>query len=509
MTGEMQNPRPAGPCVLVIFGASGDLTKRLLIPSIYHLKRSGLLPENFAIAGVARTEQTVGALRDGLQKALKQFSSEPVDASAWDWLGSRMRYLSGDLDNPATYQQLAKLLSEIDRTSGTGGNYLFYFAIPASAFEGVVEQLGAAGLVRETPGHWRRVVIEKPFGTDLPSAKELNRVLWQHLQEDQIFRIDHYLGKETVQNIMVLRFGNGLLEPLWNRNHIDHVEITVAETIGVENRGRFYDSTGALRDMVPNHLFQLLTLIAMEPPTCFQSNATRNEKAKVLDSVSRVNPRTDVVRAQYAAGTIDGKSMPAYTQENNVNAASSTETYVALRLHIENWRWAGVPFFLRTGKALAVRKSEVIVRFKPAPLTLFQDTPVERLTPNDLTLMIQPDEGVSLRFGAKVPGPVMRIGDVEMKFNYGHYFKAEAQTGYETLLYDCMIGDASLFQRADNIESAWRIIQPVLDDWSERRNEVLPLYSAGSEGPEESNLLIERDGHKWHGLVTPETHAPV
>ena len=509
MTGEMQNPRPAGPCVLVIFGASGDLTKRLLIPSIYHLKRSGLLPENFAIAGVARTEQTVGALRDGLQKALKQFSSEPVDAAAWDWLGSRMRYLSGDLDNPATYQQLAKLLSEIDRTSGTGGNYLFYFAIPASAFEGVVEQLGAAGLVRETPDHWRRVVIEKPFGSDLPSAKELNRVLWQHLQEDQIFRIDHYLGKETVQNIMVLRFGNGLLEPLWNRNHIDHVEITVAETVGVENRGRFYDSTGALRDMVPNHLFQLLTLIAMEPPTCFQSNATRNEKAKVLDSVSRVNPRTDVVRAQYAAGTIDRKSMPAYTQENNVNAASSTETYVALRLHIENWRWAGVPFFLRTGKALAVRKSEVIVRFKHAPLTLFQDTPVERLTPNDLTLMIQPDEGVSLRFGAKVPGPVMRIGDVEMKFNYSHYFKAEAQTGYETLLYDCMIGDASLFQRADNIESAWRIIQPVLDDWSERRNEVLPLYSAGSEGPEESNLLIERDGHKWHGLVTPETHAPV
>ena len=507
MTGEMLSLRPASPCVLVIFGASGDLTKRLLIPAIYHLKRSRLLPENFAIAGVARTEQTDGAFCDGLQKALKQFSNEPVDASAWDWLASRMRYLSGDLDNPATYQRLANLLNEIDRTFGTSGNYLFYFAVPESAFGDIVKQLGAAGLVGEAPAHWRRVVIEKPFGTDLPSARELNRVLWQHLRENQIFRIDHYLGKETVQNIMVLRFGNGLLEPIWNRNHIDHVQITVAESIGVEKRGRFYDSTGALRDMVPNHLFQLLTLIAMEPPTCFQANATRNEKAKVLDSVHSIAPRTDVVRAQYAAGTIDGKSMPAYVKESNVNPASSTETYLALRLLIENWRWAGVPFYLRTGKALAVKKSEVIVRFKQAPLTLFQDTPVERLTPNDLTLMIQPDEGVSLRFGAKVPGPVMRIGDVEMKFNYGQYFKEEAQTGYETLLYDCMIGDASLFQRADNIESAWRIIQPILDDWSARHNEALPLYSAGLEGPKEANALIERDGHKWRALVSPEKHT--
>jgi glucose-6-phosphate 1-dehydrogenase len=509
MTDETQIVSPAGPCVLVIFGASGDLTKRLLIPAVYHLKRSGLLPENFAIAGVARTDQTDDAFRDGLETALKQFSSEPVDASAWNWLRSRMHYLSGDLDNPETYRRLAKLLNEIDRTSGTGGNYLFYFAIPSVAFEGVVKELGAAELVRQTTEQWRRAVIEKPFGSDLPSAKELNRVLWQHLQEDQIFRIDHYLGKETVQNIMVLRFGNGLLEPLWNRNHVDHVEITVAETVGVEKRGRFYESTGALRDMVPNHLFQLLTLIAMEPPTCFQANETRNEKAKVLDSVSNINPCTDVVRAQYAAGKIGAKSMPAYRQESNVDPGSSTETYVALRLHIENWRWAGVPFYLRTGKALAVKKSEVIVRFKQAPLTLFQDTPVERLTPNDLTLMIQPDEGVSLRFGAKVPGPVMRIGDVEMKFNYCHYFKAEAQTGYETLLYDCMIGDASLFQRADNIESAWRIIQPVLDDWSARHNEALPLYSAGSQGPDEANQLIEHDGHEWRALVTPETQAPV
>ena len=508
MTGEMQSLRPAGPCVLVIFGASGDLTKRLLIPSIYHLKRSELLPANFAIAGVARTQQTDGAFSENLQKALKQFSNESTDASAWDWLASRMRYLSGDLDDPATYQRLTKLLGEIDGKFGTGGNYLFYFAVPAGEFEDIVKQLGAAGLAREAAGHWRRVVIEKPFGTDLPTAKELNRVLWEHLQEDQIFRIDHYLGKETVQNIMVLRFGNGLLEPIWNRNHIDHVQITVAESIGVEKRGRFYDATGALRDMVPNHLFQMLTLIAMEPPACFEANATRNEKAKVLDSVRSITPRMDVVRAQYSGGTVNGKLLPAYVQESNVNPASTTETYVALRLLIENWRWAGVPFYLRTGKRLAVKKSEVIIRFKPAPLTLFQDTPVERLTPNDLTLMIQPDEGVSLRFGAKMPGPVMRIGDVEMKFHYSQYFREEAQTGYETLLYDCMIGDASLFQRADNIESAWRIIQPVLDEWKARHNEALPLYSAGSEGPDEANQLIARDGHRWRRLVTTENHLP-
>ena len=507
MTGEMQTLRAAGPCVLVIFGASGDLAKRLLIPAIYHLKRSELLPENFAIAGVARTEQTDDSFRDGLGKALKQFAGEAVDTSAWDWLASRMRYLSGDLDDPSTYQRLARLLEEMDRTFATSGNYLFYFAVPSSAFEGIVKQLGAAGLVREVPGHWRRVVVEKPFGSDLPSARELNRVLCEHLHEDQIFRIDHYLGKETVQNIMVLRFANGLLEPLWNRNHIDHVQITVAESIGVEKRGRFYDSTGALRDMVPNHLFQLLTLIAMEPPACFEANATRNEKGKVLDSIRSISPRTAVVWAQYSAGTVAGKPVAAYVQESNVNPGSTTETYVALRLMIENWRWAGVPFYLRTGKSLALKKSEVVVRFKQAPLTLFQNTPVESLTPNDLTLMIQPDEGASLRFCAKLPGPVMRIGDVEMKFNYSQYFREEAQTGYETLLYDCMIGDASLFQRADNIESAWRIIQPILDDWSTRRNETLPLYAAGSEGPGEADQLLARDGHKWRRLTAPENHA--
>ena len=507
----MQDSTPAGPCVLVIFGASGDLTKRLLMPAIYHLKRSGLLPESFAVAGVARRDMTAAQFRDSLRKGFDQLSGEKLDPVAWDWLAQRMQYLAGNLDDPVTYQRLGKLLGEIDSKYRTGGNYLFYFAIPSSEFDQVVQQLGAAGLVRQQQAAWRRVVIEKPFGSDLASAKELNHLLWEFLDESQIFRIDHYLGKETVQNIMVLRFANGLFEPLWNRHYIDHVQITVAESIGIGTRGAFYDATGALRDMVPNHLFQVMTLIAMEPPSCFEANATRNEKGKVLDAIhsfSRERLHSDVVRAQYAAGRVDGKPVPAYRDEQNVNPGSSTETYVALRLMIDNWRWAGVPFYLRTGKALATRKSQVIVRFKQAPLTLFRDTPVDRMTNNDLTVMIQPDEGVSLRFGAKIPGPDVRIGDVEMRFKYSEYFRAQATTGYETLLYDCMIGDASLFQRADTIESAWRIIQPILDEWKGNRSDPLPLYPAGSEGPDEADIMIGRNGRRWRPLIPPQTHAP-
>lgn len=507
----MQDSSPAGPCVLVIFGASGDLTKRLLMPAIYHLKRSGLLPDAFAIAGVARRDMTAVQFRDSLRKGFDELSGEKADQTDWEWLAQRMQYLSGNLDDPATYQRLGKLLGEIDSKSGTGGNYLFYFAIPAAEFGRAVQQLGAAGLVRQQQGQWRRVVIEKPFGNDLESAKQLNGLLWKFLDESQIFRIDHYLGKETVQNIMVLRFANGLFEPLWNRNYIDHVQITVAESIGVGTRGSFYDATGALRDMVPNHLFQVLTLIAMEPPSCFDANATRNEKGKILDAIhsfSRDRLHSDVVRAQYAAGVADGKHLRAYREEPDVTPGSSTETYVALRLMIDNWRWAGVPFYLRTGKALAARKSQVIVRFKQAPLTLFQNTPVDRLTNNDLTVMIQPDEGVSLRFGAKIPGPDVRIGDVEMRFKYSEYFKAEAATGYETLLYDCMIGDASLFQRADTIESGWRIIQPVLDEWKGNRSDPLPVYPAGSDGPDEADIMIGRNGRRWRPLLPPQAHAP-
>jgi glucose-6-phosphate 1-dehydrogenase len=500
----MDNPKPAAPCTFVIFGASGDLTKRLLIPALYHLKRAKLLPEDFALIGVSRSAESDDQFRARLGNALRELSKDAVDAEDWNWLAGRMHYMPGNLDDPSTYQRLKTLLRRCEVDHRTGGNCVFYLAVPANEFAPVVQQLGAAGLARQEDGKWRRVVVEKPFGTDLKSAEELNRVLLEILREDQVYRIDHYLGKETVQNIMVLRFGNGLFEPIWHRDHIDHVQITVAETLGVERRGRYYDGTGALRDMVPNHMFQLLTLTAMEPPTCFDANASRNEKAKVLDAVRRFTPdtaRQNVVRAQYGAGTVQGKPVAAYHDEPDVAKDSMTETYVAMKLTIDNWRWAGVPFYLRTGKSLAARKSEIIIQFKQAPLTLFHDTPVDRLTPNDLTLNIQPQEGICLRFGAKIPGPTMRLGDVEMTFNYGDYFQAAANNGYETLLYDCMMGDASLFQRADNIETAWRIIQPVQDAWAEDRVNALPVYPAGSEGPAEADALIRHDRRSWRPIA--------
>ena len=499
----MDRPKPAGPCAFVIFGASGDLTKRLLIPAIYHLKRANLLPEDFALVGISRGQESDEQFRDRLRNSLHELSRDPIDDADWNWLAQRMYYAPGSADDPATYERLKILLRKIDADHRTGGNYLFYMAVPATEFAPIVQRLGAAGLAEETNDRWRRVVVEKPFGTDLNSAKALNRVLLGILTEQQIYRIDHYLGKETVQNIMVLRFGNGLFEPIWNRQHVDHVEITVAEALGVEARGKYYDVTGALRDMVPNHLFQLLTLTAMEPPTCFEANATRNEKGKVLDAIRSFTVETareNAVRAQYGPGVIQGKDFPAYREEPNVAANSPTETYVAMKLTIDNWRWAGVPFYLRTGKALGAKRSEILIQFKQAPLTLFHGTPVECLTPNDLALNIQPEEGVSLRFGAKVPGPVMQIGDVEMRFNYGDHFQAAPSNGYETLLYDCMMGDASLFQRADTIESAWAIIQPVLDLWAEDRVNALPQYAAGTEGPAEADALIERDGRKWRTI---------
>ncbi|HXJ02278.1 MAG TPA: glucose-6-phosphate dehydrogenase [Micropepsaceae bacterium] len=495
---------PGGPCAFVIFGASGDLTMRLLIPALYHLKRANLLPEEFALVGVSRKEESDEQFRDRLGKSLRELSKDIIEESDWKWLAERMYYMAGSTDDPATYQRLKALLQKTDADHHTGGNYLFYMAVPSAEFSTIAQQLGAARLGEEANGQWRRVVVEKPFGTDLDSAKALNRVLLGVFAETQIYRIDHYLGKETVQNIMVLRFGNGLFEPIWNRHHIDHVEITVAEALGVEARGQYYDATGALRDMVPNHIFQLLTLTAMEPPTCFEANATRNEKGKVLDAIRNFSHQTayeNVVRAQYGRGTIQGRDFPAYRKEPNVDPNSVTETYVAMKLTVDNWRWAGVPFYLRTGKALATKRSEIVIQFKQAPLTLFQGTPVECLTSNDLALNIQPEEGVSLRFGAKVPGPAMRIGDVEMRFNYGDYFHVAPNNGYETLLYDCMMGDASLFQRADTIEAGWGIIQPVLDFWAEERVNALPQYPAGSEGPAEADALIERDGRKWRPVA--------
>jgi glucose-6-phosphate 1-dehydrogenase len=495
MTDRVQ---PAPPCTLVIFGAAGDLTKRLLIPALYNLHRAKLLPDAFSIIGIARAEKDDNAFRHDLKAGMGEFAKGWQDGADWNWLSERMSYLKGDLQDASTYRLLGERLAK----SGAGCNVLFYLATPPSAFAPVVAHLGKARLLHESDGCWRRVIIEKPFGTDLRSAQELNRQILAVMSEGQIYRIDHYLGKETVQNIMVFRFGNGIFEPLWNRNHIDHVQITVAETVGVEARGKFYDATGALRDMVPNHLFQLLELVAMEPPTCFASDAVRTEKGKVLEAVQPFgteDARRNVVRGQYTAGTVGGKAVTAYRESPDVAPVSATETYVALKVMLDNWRWAGVPFYLRTGKALAVRRSEILIRFKQAPFALFRDTPAERLTPNDLVLHIQPEEGVTLRFGAKNPGPRVVMRDVEMKFNYADYFDAAPSTGYETLIYDCMMGDMTLFKRAEEIEAGWRIVEPLLDAWSVR-NDVPSFYAAGSQGPAEADELLLRDGRHWRSL---------
>jgi glucose-6-phosphate 1-dehydrogenase len=495
--------KPGDPCVLVIFGGAGDLAKRLLIPALYNLRRAGLLSEDFAVIGISRAENDDETFRRGFGISLRKFADCKVVEDDWIWLARRIYYLQGDFDDPRVYKNLAQRLARTDQAHRTGGNYLFYLATPPQAFATIVQRLGDAGLVNEADGHWRRVIIEKPFGSDLRSAQTLNRTILGVLTESQIFRIDHYLGKETIQNIMVFRFANGIFEPLWNRNHIDHVQITVAEALDIEGRGRFYDATGALRDMVPNHLFQLLTLTAMEPPTCFAADAVRSEKTKVLEAVRPFGPddaRRNIVRAQYGSGALEGKSVDPYRRAANVASQSVTETYVALKLAIDNWRWAGVPFYLRTGKALAARRSEVVIQFKQAPFALFRDTPVDRLTPNDMTLQIQPEEGMTLRFSAKIPGPSVHMDGVEMKFNYKDHFNAAPSTGYETLIYDCMIGDATLFQRADSIEAGWRVVQPALDAWATDGAAELPIYPAGSSGPSEADALMTRDGRHWRPI---------
>jgi glucose-6-phosphate 1-dehydrogenase len=494
---------PAPPCALVIFGATGDLTKRLLIPSVCHLRQSGLLSEHFALIGVARKSTDDAGFRKSLEEELPDTAEGKPLHEPWRWLAERMRYVAGALDDPRTYDALGRCLDDAAKRHHTGGNALFYLAIPPAGFATTVDRLSESGLAREDGHGWRRAIVEKPFGTDLASAQALNRHILSRLSEQQVYRIDHYLGKETVQNIMVLRFANGLFEPLWNRDHIDHVQITVAETLGVERRGKFYDATGALRDMVPNHLLQLLTLTAMAPPVCFEADAVRWETYKVLEAVHRIRseevPRY-FVRAQYRAGSIAGRPVSGYREEPDVSPTSTTETYVALKLMIDNWRWAGVPFYLRTGKALARRRTEVVIQFKQAPLALFRDTPVEKLTPNDLVLKIQPEEGTLLRFNAKMPGPSLRASGVKMNFDYRDSFQRAPATGYETLLYDAMIGDATLFQRSDVIEAGWRIVQPALDRWSRDPGADLVFYDAGGEGPPEADALLAGDGRRWRPL---------
>ena len=501
--GARSEPPPAPPCVMVIFGAAGDLAKRLLAPSLYNLAKAGLLDDRSRVLGVDHNDRTDESFRTGLREFLTDFATGKdseadegkLDPKTWGWLAERMSYLSGDFEDDGTYQALGKRLAEL---GGPGeASAVFYLATAPRFFGDIVEKLGKAGLLNEPAGRFRRVVIEKPFGTDLTSAKALNRRLLKCAQEQQIFRIDHFLGKETVRNIMVTRFANGVFEPLWNRLHIDHVQITAAETVGVEDRGSYYDKAGALRDMVPNHLFQLLALIAMEPPNSFDPEAVRAERARLIEAVcvpSRKQALANSVRSQYRAGKIGSRKLTDYRQAPNVARDSRTETYVALKLAIDNWRWAGVPFYLRTGKALSARDTEIAIRFKPAPGRLFEEAP----TANTLVLQLQPDEGISLQFEAKLPGTEVVLQPVQMDFRYADYFKSAPSTGYEPLIYDCLTGDRTLFKPAEEIEFAWRAVQPFLDAWS-KAGEVHG-YKAGSDGPAEAEALLARDGRAWRPL---------
>jgi glucose-6-phosphate 1-dehydrogenase len=504
MTEETHAPEnlgpPAPPCAMVIFGASGDLTKRKLVPALYNLAASGLLPDDFAIVGVARAELTTDEYRARLARDLSEFATGQPDPGVTSQLMARFHYMPGNVQDPETYERLRAALEKTDAQHGTAGCYLFYLATGPEFFASIIEQLGSSGLSRESNERWRRVIIEKPFGRDLESARALNQSIRQVLAERQIYRIDHYLGKETVQNILVFRFANGIFEPIWNRRYVDHVQITAAETVGVEGRGDYYDRAGALRDMVPNHMFQLVTLTAMEPPISFDANAVRDEQAKILQALQPFSPEdvlTRAVRGQYGEGVVQGEVVPAYRDEPKVTPEANTETFVALKLFIDNWRWAGVPFFVRTGKRLAERVTEIAIQFKRAPFVLFRGTPVERLTTNRLILRIQPDEGITLRFGAKVPGPVMQLGSVNMDFAYSDYFGTTANTGYERLLYDAMSGDATLFQRADMVEKAWEVVAPILDVWKALPPRDFANYAAGTWGPGRAHEMLSRDGCRW------------
>jgi glucose-6-phosphate 1-dehydrogenase len=499
---EFESPvnHAAGRCVLVLFGASGDLTKRKLVPALFNLAKARLLPSNFAILGVAFDDLSLDRFRDQVTSFL------PTDDRGSEVVQSfkqRLFYHRGDFSDPSMYSELENELGRMDRQFDTEGNYLFYLATAPKFFGQIVRQLGESRLAKQENGRWRRVVIEKPFGHDLDSARALNREIKAVLGENQIYRIDHYLGKETVQNILVFRFDNAIFEPIWNRRYIDHVQITNAETVGVEQRGSYFDNAGTLRDMVPNHVMQLLSLTAMECPVSFAADAVRDEQAKVLHAVQLPDSEAvlhESVRGQYGEGTLGSERMAGYRAEPGVARESRTETFVALKINIDNWRWVGVPFYLRTGKRLAKRHTEITIQFKKTPFELFRKAPVKKHS-NQLVIQIQPVEGISLSFGAKIPGPILRVGSVDMSFEYSKYFGADAYTGYEVLLYDCMIGDATLFQRADMVEAGWNIVDPVLDVWTALPPRRFPNYAAGSWGPKESDELLERDGREWRTIA--------
>ena len=495
--------RVPDPATVVLFGGTGDLAHRKVIPALYHLWRTNLLPHEFVLLAIGRRPYDDETFRTDVRTSLDEFSRTlPIDEDAWRTFADRICYQHMDFADPSGFDGLVTRLDALDVERGTRGNRLYYLATQPSQFAELVSQLGRVGLDHEKhDGGWRRIVIEKPFGHDLESAKKLNRDVGKVFRESQVYRIDHYLGKETVRNLLVFRFGNGIFEPLWNRRYVDHVQITVAESIGIENRGAFYEETGASRDVLQNHLLQLVSLIAMEPPARFEANALRDEKVKVLRAISSApaDVAGNVVRGQYGPGWVAATQVPGYRQEPDVDPASETETFVAARLMIDDWRWSGVPFYVRTGKRLPKRATEIAIQYREVPHRLFQDEGVEP-DPNLLAIRIQPDEGIMLRFGAKVPGLGVDVRSVTMDFTYGSAFSVDSPDAYETLLLDALQGDASLFTRADEVEEAWSIVDPIVDTWAEADAPEFPNYDAGTWGPPESDELLARDGRRWRRI---------
>lgn len=495
--------RPGDPCTVVIFGASGDLCKRKLIPALYNLMNQNLLPENFAVVGVSNRDMSTDQFRTYMADNLKEFSGGKIPMDRAGEFIKGLYYQPGNFNDRPAFDKLAALLTQVDAERKTGGNVLYYNSVPPAFFGTIAQMLGAAGLQRpagQNGAGWRRIIIEKPFGRDIDSSRELNKQICSVFDEDQVYRIDHYMGKETVQNIMMFRFANSIFEPLWNRDNIDHVQITVAETLGVEGRGGYYDTAGSLRDIIQNHVFQVLSVIAMEPPISLRPEDVRNEKVKVIDAIRPLSEEMileTTVRGQYGPGMVGGKQVPGYREDPSVNPKSNTETYCAMRLDIENWRWAGVPFYLRTGKRLPKRMTQAVLQFSRAPMMLFRNANIESIQPCRLIMNIQPTEGISLMFEAKIPGPTVKLKTVRMDFNYENYFHAAPETGYETLIYDVMIGDNTLFPRFDMVDSSWKVCSPILDIWQNIPARKFPNYAAGSWGPEESDNLMAKRGRVW------------
>jgi glucose-6-phosphate 1-dehydrogenase len=509
---QTDNP-PSEPCVMLIFGASGDLTKRLLVPALYNLACDGLLSENFALLGTAMDPLTTESFRQRMNEDIKKFHTrKEFDQAAWDKLVSRFHYVQGGFADMDVFQKLKGEVAKLDAQYKIGGNVLFYFATAPRFFGTICDNLFKSGF-KEGSG-WKRIIVEKPFGTDLKSALKLNEEVLAHWDEKQIYRVDHYLGKETVQNLLAFRFSNGMFEPLWNNRHIDNIQFNVAEAVDVEGRGGYYDHSGVLRDMMQNHMFQMLAYLCMETPGSFASDAIRNEKAKLLQAVRVYTPEEvakNVVRGQYGPKVDDaGKvTKPGYRQETDVNPESKTETYAAARLRIDNWRWEGVPIYLRSGKALWKRGTEIVVEFKKAPIAQFRNTAVRYLGANRLIFHIQPYQGIEVQFHAKIPGPTMQLQPVHMRFGYGDAFKASRYTGYEVMIYSCSRGDATLFSRGDLVEAAWRVAQPIMDHWTATPASDFPNYARGGWGPKSAAELVERDGRRWHEVVTEEVLGKV